>query len=127
MAVIATIALKDSADVAKNYLPERVQTGAYASWVNRDQGTFAGTKRASLTKKTSTAKLPMEKTLLKITQPSIDVVTGDVKYTNYFLGEVGVHQKATLAERQELVNSVAALCGLAPIKLASTTGEAISG
>lgn len=125
MAAIASIILKDSANANKTYVPERVQTGRYASWVNRDQGTTLGTKRASILFRDNVALY--EKRSMKVVLPVIDAVSGDVKYTNSFTGESKVHEKSTLAEKQELVYSFAALLGLSPLQLCVTTGESISG
>jgi len=125
MATIANIILKDSANANKTYVPERVQTGNYASWVNRDQGTTVGNKRASLTVRATTGAY--EKRSFKITLPSVDAVTGDVKYTNSVTVETKTAEKATLAEKQELVYSLAAMLGLTPFQLSVTTGEAVSG
>lgn len=125
MATIANITLKDSANANKTYVPERVQTGAYASWVNRDQGTTVGNKRASLIVRATTGSY--EKRGIKVTLPSIDAVSGDVKYTNSISIETKVNEKSTLAEKQELVYSVAALMGLTPIQVSVTTGESVSG
>jgi len=125
MATIANIALQDSAAAAKTYVPERVQTGRYASWVNRDQGTTIGVKRLSLLTRETTGK--SEKRQVKLTLPSVDVTTGLAKYTNSFTGEFQVDERSTLAEKQELVNSVAVAMGLAPVKANVSTGEAVSG
>lgn len=125
MATIATIALKDSANAAKNYVAERVQTGVYASWVNRDQGTTLGNKRASLQVRQTTGDY--EKRSIKIVHPSIDATTGLLKYTNSVDIETKVHLRSTLAEKNELVYSLAAMLGLSPIQLNLTTGESISG
>jgi len=125
MATIATIALKDSANAAKNYVAERVQTGVYASWVNRDQGTTLGNKRASLQVRQATGDY--EKRSIKIVHPSIDATTGLLKYTNSVTIETKVHLRSTLAEKNELVYSLAAMLGLSPIQLNLTTGESISG
>lgn len=125
MAGIANIILKDSANANKTYVPERVQTGRYASWVNRDQGTTLGMKRASVLFRDNVALY--EKRSLKVVLPVIDAVSGDVKYTNSVTVETKVHEKSTLAEKQELVYSVAAMLGLGPVQLTVTTGESISG
>jgi len=125
MGTIANIILKDSANVNKTYVPERVQTGAYASWVNRDQGTTVGIRRASVLKRDTVAEY--EKVAGKITIPSIDAVTGDVKYINSIAIETKVNEKSTAAEKLELVYSVAALLGLAPVQNLIATGESISG
>lgn len=125
MATIANIILKDSANANKTYVPERVQTGAYASWVNRDQGTTLGNKRASVLVRSNLADY--EKRKISVVLPSIDVVTGLVKFTNSIAAETKVSERSTLAEKQELVYSFAALLGLTPVQLVITTGEAISG
>lgn len=125
MATIANIILKDSANANKTYVPERVQTGRYASWVNRDQGTTLGNKHASVLFRENTAMY--EKRSIKVVLPVIDAVTGDVKYTNSIVAETKVNEKSSQGEKQELVYSFAALLGLAPIQLTVTTGESISG
>lgn len=125
MAAIANIILKDSANANKTYVPERVQTGTYASWVNRDQGTTVGIRRASVLKRDTVAEY--EKVAGKITIPSIDAVTGAVKYINSISIETKVNEKSTAAEKNELVYSVAAMLGLAPIQTMIVTGESISG
>lgn len=125
MATIANINLKDSANANKTYVPERVQTGVYASWVNRDQGTKLGYKRASLQVRATVAAY--EKHAGKITLPSIDATTGDVRYINSLAFESKIHEKSSTAEKLELVYSFAALLGLTPIQTALSTGESISG
>jgi len=123
--MIADVALKDSADAFMTYVPERVQTGRYASWVNRIQGTTIGTRRLSLLTRDTTGK--SEKRQVKLTLPTVDPVTGLAKYTNSFTGEFQVDLRSTLAEKRELVNSVAAAMGLLPIKANVSTGESVSG
>lgn len=125
MATIANIILKDSANANKTYVPERVQTGNFASWVNRDQGTTVGNKRASVLVRQTTAEY--EKRSLKVVHPSIDATTGTVRYTNSINAETKINERSTLAEKQELVYSFAAFLGLTPVQLNCTTGEAISG
>lgn len=125
MATIANIILKDSANANKTYVPERVQTGVFASWVNRDQGTTLGNKRASVLVRQNIGDY--EKRSIKVVLPSIDAVTGLVKFTNSINAETKVSERSTLAEKQELVYSFAALIGLTPVQLAVTTGESISG
>lgn len=125
MAAIANIILKDSANANKTYVPEVVQTGRYAAWVNRDQGTTLGNKKASLLNRNTTAGY--EKRSFKVVLPVIDGVTGLVKYTNTIVGESKVSDRASLAEKQELVYSFAALVGLTPIQTNITTGESVSG
>jgi len=125
MATIANISLKDSANANKTYVPERVQTGQYASWVNRDQGTTIGNKRASAFVRKTTASY--EKRSLKIVHPIVDGVTGLVKYTNSATVETKVNERSTTAEKYELMYSLAALLGLTPIQLLVVTGESISG
>jgi len=125
MAAIANIILKDSANANRTYVPERVQTGTYASWVNRDQGTTVGIRRASVLKRATVAEY--EKVAGKITIPSIDAVTGAVKYINSISIETKVNEKSTTAEKNELVYSVAAMLGLTPIQTMIVTGESISG
>lgn len=125
MATIANINLKDSANVNKVYVPETVQTGKYASWVNRDQGTTAGIKRAYTQLRDRNGNY--ERRQVFMSMPVIDAVSGAVSRTNTFDGEFRVHINATLAEKQELVNSVAAMMGLAPIQTNVNTGESISG
>jgi len=101
MATIANISLKDSANANKTYVPERVQTGQYASWVNRDQGTTIGNKRASAFVRKTTASY--EKRSLKIVHPIVDGVTGLVKYTNSATVETKVNERSTTAEKYELI------------------------
>jgi len=125
MAAIANILLKDSANANKTYVPERVQTGQYASWVNRDQGTTVGNKRASVLVRNNTAEY--EKRSMKVVHPSIDGVTGLVKYTNSINVETKVNERSSLAEKNELVYSIAAMLGLGPVQLTVTTRESISG
>lgn len=125
MAAIANIILKDSANANKTYVPERVQTGVYASWVNRDQGTVIGLRRVFVLKRDTTAQY--EKVAGKITIPSIDATTGLVKYINSASIETKVNERSTAAEKLELVYSVAALVGLTPYQLLVSTGESISG
>lgn len=125
MATIASIILKDSANANKTYVPEKVQTGTFASWVNRDQGTTVGNKRASVLVRQTIADY--EKRSIKVVLPAIDATTGLVKYTNSINAETKVNERSSLAEKQELVYSFAALLGLAPVQLTITTGEAISG
>lgn len=125
MAVIANIVLKDGAAANKTYVPERVQTGTFASWVNRDQGTTVGHKRASVLTRNNTAEY--EKRSIKVVHPSIDATTGLVKYTNSITAETKVNERSSLLEKQELVYSFAALLGLTPVQLLVTTGESISG
>lgn len=125
MATIASIILKDSANANKTYVPEKVQTGTFASWVNRDQGTTIGNKRVSVLVRQTTADY--EKRSIKVVHPVIDAATGMVKYTNSINAETKVNERSSLAEKQELVYSFAALLGLSPVQLTITTGEAISG
>lgn len=125
MATIANIILKDAAAANKTYVPEKVQTGTYASWVNRDQGTSVGNKRASVLIRQNTADY--EKRSIKVVHPSVDAVTGLVKYTNSVTGESKVNERSTANEKLELVLSFAALIGLTPIQASMTTGESISG
>lgn len=125
MATIANILLKDSANANKTYVPERVQTGVYASWANRDQGTKIGIKRASILVRSTTGQY--EKQQAKIVHPCIDATTGLEKYTLSISSESQIHERATLAEKQELVYSFAALLGLTPVQLSLTTGESVSG
>lgn len=125
MATIANILLKDSANANKTYVPEKVQTGTFASWVNRDQGTTLGNKRASVLVRQTTAEY--EKRGIKVVHPVVDAATGLVKYTNSINAETKVSERSSLAEKQELVYSFAALLGLTPVQLSITTGESISG
>lgn len=125
MATIANIVLKDSANVNKTYVPERVQTGAYASWVNRDQGTSVGNKRAYLQTRQQVGKY--EKRTGKIVHPHVDVTTGLATYTNSIDFNSQIDERTTLAEKNELMYSFAAFLGLAPVQLNVTTGEAVSG
>jgi len=125
MATIANLTLKDSANMNKTYVPERVQTGAYASWVNRDQGTTVGNKRASLQVRHNIGDY--EKRSVRLVFPSIDISTGLVKYTNSVTVETKVNERSTSAEKYELVYSLAALMGLGPIQLSVVTGESVSG
>lgn len=125
MAQIANILLKDSANANKTYVPETVQTGKFASWVNRDQGTTVGNKRASVLVRDTTAEY--EKRSAKVVHPIVDAATGLVKYTNSIAAETKINERSTLAEKQELVYSFAALVGLTPVQLNITTGESISG
>lgn len=125
MATIANIVLKDSANVNKTYVPERVQTGAYASWVNRDQGTSVGNKRAYLQTRQQVGKY--EKRTGKIVHPHVDATTGLATYTNSIDFNSQIDERTTLAEKNELMYSFAAFLGLAPVQLNVTTGEAVSG
>jgi len=125
MATIANLTLKDPANMNKTYVPERVQTGAYASWVNRDQGTTVGNKRASLQVRHNIGDY--EKRSVRLVFPSIDTLTGLVKYTNSVTVETKVNERSTTAEKYELVYSLAALMGLSPIQLSVVTGESVSG
>jgi hypothetical protein len=125
MAVIANITLKDSANAAKTYVPERVQTGVYASWVNRDQGTALGIKRASMVVRDTKGNYTKQSG--KLVQPCINATTGLLDFTNSATFDVSCHLRATLAQKQELVNSLAAMLGLAPVTTLLTTGESISG
>lgn len=125
MAIIANIILKDAAAANKTYVPERVQTGAYASWVNRDQGTSVGNKRAYLQIRQQIGKY--EKRTGKLVHPKVDPVTGLATYTNSIEFNSQIDERSTLAEKQELVNSFAAFVGLGPVTLNITTGEAVSG
>lgn len=125
MAVIANITLKDSANANKTYVPESVQTGAKASWVNRDQGTSVGNKRANIAIPKKQGKY--DRVNGRITTPVVNATTGELDFANYFSFEVQTHERATLAQKQELMNSAAAMLGLAPIFTLCTTGESISG
>lgn len=125
MATIANILLKDSANANKTYVPERVQTGVYASWVNRDQGTVLGEKRASI--QVREKKGQYKKETLRVVQPWVNATTGLLDFTNSVTADVQCHVRSTLAQKQELVFSFAALLGLTPIQLLCTTGESISG
>lgn len=125
MATIASITLKDAAAVNKVYVPEKVQTGAYASWVNRDQGTSVGNKRAYLQTRQQLGKY--EKRTGKIVHPHIDAVTGLAAWTNSIEFNSQIDERSTLTEKQELMNSFAAFLGLTPIQLNVTTGESVSG
>lgn len=125
MAIIANINLKDSANVNKVYVPEKVQTGAYASWVNRDQGTSVGNKRAYLQTRQQLGKY--EKRTGKVIHPRVDAVSGLATFTNSIEFNSQIDERSTLAEKQELVYSFAALVGLTPVQLNITTGEAVSG
>lgn len=125
MATIANISLKDSLNAAKTYVPERVQTGVYASWVNRDQGTTIGNKHASVLVRQTIAEY--EKRCIKVVHPVVDAVTGLVKYTNSITAETKISERSSLPEKQELVYSFAAMLGLTPVQLLCTTGEAVSG
>lgn len=125
MATIANIILKDGVNANKTYVPERVQTGTYASWVNRDQGTTVGNKHASVIVRATTGEY--EKRGIKIVHPVIDAVTGAVRYTNSVNVETKVSEKSTLLEKNELVYSIAAMLGLSPVQLSISTGESISG
>lgn len=125
MAVIANILLKDSAGANKTYVPEKVQTGAYASWVNRDQGTSVGNKRAYLQTRQQMGKY--EKRTGKIIHPRVDAVTGLAVFSNSIEFNSQIDERSTLAEKQELVLSFAAFVGLTPVQVNVTTGEAVSG
>lgn len=125
MAIIAAIALKDSANATKNYLPERVQTGSYASWVNRDQGTSVGNKRASV--RTVQKKGSYDKVHGSIVHPVVNATTGLCDFTNSVSFDTQIHERATAAQKQEIMFSLAAMLGLAPVQALVTTGESISG
>lgn len=125
MATIANINLKDSANANKVYVPERVQTGVYASWVNRDQGTSVGNKRAYLQTRQQAGKY--EKRTGKIIHPVVDVITGLAAYTNSIEFNSQIDERSTSAQKLELVYSFAAFLGLVPIQSSMTTGEAVSG
>lgn len=125
MATIANINLKDSVNANKVYLPERVQTGVYASWVNRDQGTSVGNKRAFLQTRQQVGKY--EKRTGKIVHPTVDPTTKLAMYTNSIEFNSQIDERTTIAEKNELVYSFAAFLGLAPVQLNVTIGEAISG
>lgn len=125
MSTIANITLKDSANAAKTYVPEAVQTGSRASWVNREQGTSVGVKRAIVTVPKKQGK--NDRYNGRITIPVVNATTGELDFANYFNFEVQFHERATLAQKQELMNSAAAMLGLAPVYTLCTTGESISG
>lgn len=125
MGTIANIILKDAAAASKTYVPEKVQTGAYASWVNRDQGTSVGNKRAYIQTRQQLGKY--EKRTGKIVHPHIDATTGMASWTNSIEFNSQIDERSTLAEKQELMNSFAAFVGLSPIQLNVTTGESVSG
>lgn len=125
MAIIANIILKDSANVDRTYVPEKVQTGAYASWVNRDQGTSVGNRRAYLQTRQQLGKY--EKRTGKIIIPRVDATTGLAVFSNSIGFDSQIDERSTLAEKQELVNSFAVFVGLAPVKNNVITGEAVSG
>jgi len=125
MATIANIILKDGVNANKTYVPERVQTGKYASWVNRDQGTTVGNKHCSIVVRDTTGEY--EKRGIKIAMPVVDAATGLVKYTNSVSIETKVNERSTLLEKNELVYSLAAALGLPPLQLSISTGESISG
>lgn len=125
MATIANIILKDSAAANKTYVPEKVQTGAYASWVNRDQGTSVGNKRAFMQTRQQMGKY--EKRTGKIIHPRVDAVTGMAVFTNSIEFNSQIDERSTTAEKTELMLSFAAFLGLSPVQSNVITGEAISG
>lgn len=125
MATIANIVLKDSAAANKTYVPEKVQTGAYASWVNRDQGTSVGNKRAFVQTRQQMGKY--EKRTGKIIHPRVDAVTGMAVFTNSIEFNSQIDERSTTAEKTELMLSFAAFLGLAPVQSNVITGESISG
>lgn len=102
MATAATLVLKNFAEAGINFVVDTVQTGAYAKWADRSQGTFLGTAYASLTRKSSPLVTGARKIQGKITYPTINGTTGALDRTHLGTFEVVIPNSGTLAERREL-------------------------
>lgn len=106
MSAIATLALKNHAAATVNFTPDTVRGGDYAKWEDRTAATFAGTPYVSMTRKASPDANGVRKCQLKLVIPSVDGVTGLVKYKPMFTAQFDLPNSATLSERQELLARV---------------------
>lgn len=123
MAIIANMLLKNYANVDVTFSPDIVRTGEYAKWADRSSGTFVGTAYASMTRKISTQANGTRKIQLKLVVPTVDGVTGLLKYQSLGLIEVQIPNVATLAEKRELFARLKSLCSHAAVGLAVETDE----
>lgn len=102
MAQIANMLLKNYAAVDVTFAPDIVRTGEYAKYADRSQGSFLGTSYVSITRKINPSATGVRKVQLKLAVPTLDVVTGALKYTGLFTAEAAMPNGMTLAEKREL-------------------------
>lgn len=102
MAQIANMLLKNFAAADVTFAPDICRTGEYAKYADRSQGSFLGTAFVSITRKINPAANGTRKVQLKLSVPTIDTVTGALKYTGIFTAEASCPNQMTLAEKREL-------------------------
>lgn len=102
MANISNLALKNHAAATVTFVPEVADPSGTSSWVDRTQGSFAGTARVSLTPKINPDPNGTRKVQLKLTYPTVDATTGVLSYTELFAGEFVLPNRGTKTTRQEL-------------------------
>jgi hypothetical protein len=120
MANATTLVLKNQAAVAVNYYPILVSTGKEAIYVDRTLGQLSAQSRATLTFKENQTTRRVAG-LVKI--PSIDAVTGLVKYTCLADFNIVTPLAATGPERLEILARVRAFIDDAIVQAAVENGE----
>lgn len=102
MATAAALLLKNYAAAEQTYAVDTVNTGSYAKWADRSQGTFLGIGYASLTRKASPLPTGTRKVQGKVTYPVINGTTGALDRTLIATFEIVLPNSSTLAERREV-------------------------
>jgi len=119
MAAVATLVLKNNADVNTNYYPVVVKTGEYARYVDRTQGVLALQPTAALAfSETSTVR----KASGTITWPTLDAATGVVD-TSYGRFEYSILKKQSATDRLDLRKRLVAMISDAIVAAAVDNGE----
>lgn len=101
MAQIANLTLKNYAAANVTLVPEKATPDGVSSWVDRSQGTFLGTVRASVTNKPNSDVNGARKVQVKLTYPTINV-DGTLRENELFAGEFVLPNKGDLTARREL-------------------------
>lgn len=123
MATIANLLLKNYAAVDVTFAPDTVQTGEYAKYADRTQGTFLGTNFASITRKINPAVTGVRKIQGKLTRPTINATTGALDFTLLGTVEFIMPNAATLAQKRELQANMKTLVGHAVMVAAVENDE----
>lgn len=123
MATIANLLLKNNAATNVTFAPDTVRTGEYAKYADRSQGSFVGTAYASLTRKINPAATGVRKIQAKLVVPTVDAVTGALKYQGIGTAELSMPNAMTLLEKQELYARFKSLIADAVFGAAVTTDE----
>lgn len=123
MATIANLVLLNNAAANVTFAPDTVRTGEYAKFADRTQGSFVGTAYASITRKINPAATGVRKIQAKLVLPTVDGVTGLLKYQGLFTAEAAMPNAMSLLEKQELYARAKSLISNAIFGNAVTTDD----